>query len=138
MRQLRTFPSPQRRRIGSMLLCGMARKALALGCLVTVVAIFATTAFAATYERFLPAGFYPYGTSAGSSFNSIWVRSHSYTTTQTDRTVTLIDNVTYSWHGTTRGTATEINARWDNSTVKKGHCILHTSGTVACTVFDYL
>ncbi len=113
------------------------RRFVPLACLLAVAAVFAGIALAATYERHLPAGFYPYWTASSSSFSSSWVRENSYTTQWVERTVTLIDNVSYSWHGTTRGAAPEINARWSSGPVKKGYCKLHSSGTVACTVFDY-
>ena len=99
--------------------------------------VLAGSAAAATYERFLPAGSYSYGTSASSSYGSSWINANSHTTTAVDRTITLIDNVSYSWHGTHRSTAPDVWASWNSSTVKKGYCVLHTSGTVACTVFDY-
>ena len=107
-----------------------------VGSAVIAAAIFAAAAFAASQQH-LPARYYGGGTDSSSSYSSSWRTSNSHTTSYTDRTVTLIDNVSYGWHGTVRGTAADINAQWHTSTGKKGYCRLHQGGYVACTVFDH-
>ena len=108
----------------------------ALALAVVAAAWFAAVAFAASQQH-LPAGYHPGGTASSSTYSSWWRTENSHTSSSTDRTVTLIDNVSYGWHGTVRGTAADINARWHTTTGKKGYCRLHQGGYVACTAFDF-
>jgi hypothetical protein len=104
-------------------------------CLVFLACITAGSAWA--YYQFLPTGGYTGGTDANSTFSSAWITANTHTSTATDRTITLIDNVSYSWHDTKRSSAADLNASWNSSTVKKGYCLLHQSGTVACTIYEF-
>jgi hypothetical protein len=102
-------------------------------CVVLVASVTAGSAWA--YYQFLPTGGYGGGTSADSTYSSSWNWANTHTSTATDRTITLIDNVSYSWHDTKRSGAADLNAQWNDPTVKKGYCQLHQTGTVACTIY---
>ncbi len=101
-----------------------------------VAAIVSSVALAAS-ELHLPGQYYAGQTDSGSSYSSSWRTEISHTTSSTDRSVTLIDNVSYSWHDTERGTGADIDAHWSSATGKKGYCILHQGGYVGCSVFDF-
>ena len=65
-----------------------------------------------------------------SSYSSQWWDNYFIKDSNgvSDTMVTLIDNVTYSWHGTVRNTASQQKAWWVSSVVKKGYCKFY-SGT---------
>lgn len=63
---------------------------------------------------------------AGSAYSSGWHYNYFFKENGLDATVTFIDNVSYSWHGTVRGTSSTIYARWYVSNVKRGHCFSHS------------
>lgn len=101
-----------------------------------VALVLAAAAFAAS-QNHLPGGYYPGGTGSSSSYSSSWKTEGSHAEGSTDRTVTLIDNASYSWHGTMRSASADIYAHWYSSAVKKGHCRLNQGGSVGCTVFNF-
>jgi hypothetical protein len=122
-----------------MLRCGRTSRRFAVAVTFVVLAsvsVLAGVALAA-YQRHLAAGLHPPPSDSSSTYSSAWRSENSYSTSGVDRTVTLIDNVSYSWHGTNRGTSDDLWAHWYNSTVKKGYCNLHSGGYVASTVFDF-
>ena len=69
-----------------------------------------------------PRYWYP-GESASSSWKSGWYRTtFNKSSSGYDTTVTFIDNVSYSWHGTVRNKDMVTVGLWFSSQVKKAHC----------------
>jgi hypothetical protein len=53
-----------------------------------------------------------------------------------DKMTTFIDNVSYSWHNTTRNTAYETIARWAyNGTNRRGYCRWYDSRSAGANCF---
>ena len=63
---------------------------------------------------------------AGSSYSANWRYNYFFKQGGFDATVTFIDNVSYSWHATVRGTGSTIYTYWFVSNVKRGHCRSYT------------
>lgn len=63
---------------------------------------------------------------AGSTYSSSWQYNYFFKQGGYDGTVSFIDNVSYAWHATVRGTAPTIYTYWFVSNVKRGHCRSHT------------
>jgi hypothetical protein len=103
---------------------------------VVLALVVAATAFAAHDQIHLPFGSYIGGTASSSSYSSAWRIEFSGAVGWADRTVTLIDNTSYSWHGTSRGTGDLVTARWSSAAVKKGFCRLHGTARIECTVLN--
>lgn len=95
-----------------------------------------TAAALAASQNHLPGGYHLGGTGSSSYYASYWVVEGTHADGYVDRTVTLIDNVGYGWHGTMRSDRADFSASWYSNTVKKGYCALHQSGAVGCTVFS--
>ena len=81
---------------------------------------------------------WPAGAAYSTSFSPSWWRNTFYKTASFDTTITFIDNVTYGWHSTVRGTATFQESHWLSSQVKKAHCRANTGANVwaACTAYN--
>jgi hypothetical protein len=78
------------------------------------------------------------GQGAGSSFSPNWVRNTFWKQSSNAwTTVTFIDNVSYSWHFTTRSTGFFTSTWWFSSQVKKAHCVANSSGFYgSCHVYS--
>jgi hypothetical protein len=98
---------------------------------VTLALVFglAFTASAAAGEfMYQPTKYWTAGEGAGSSFSASWVRNSFWKQTPDPwTTVTFIDNVSYSWHFTTKSTGYVTSTWWFSSKVKKAHCLAHNS-----------
>jgi hypothetical protein len=67
------------------------------------------------------------GQGGSSSFSSGWMLNTMGKNAPFDSTITFIDNVSYSWHSTLRGSGTVLQTHWLSSAVKKGHCRANVS-----------
>lgn len=78
------------------------------------------------------------GQGASSSFSSSWWRSIMTKNASFDSTVTFIDNTSYSWHATLRGTGTFLATHWFSPRVKKAHCRANVAASVpaSCTAVN--
>lgn len=84
-------------------------------------AVFAGSAIAGIY---LPNQYCVAGTNGSSSYSSSWHSNTFYTEySGPDKTVTLIDNVSYGWHATVRNTNQSTFTSWNVSNVKKAYCL---------------
>jgi hypothetical protein len=93
----------------------------------------ASTAFAA-YQYAPPRQWTP-GASAASYFSSGWYANYFMTWgSGYDKTVTFIDNVTYSWHNTKRGTSDYLETYAPFDGTYKAHCISHGYFWGSCNV----
>jgi hypothetical protein len=101
--------------------------------LVTAVAAFALAfsaiAWAGTSDYYSSPSWSP-GQGGSSSFSSSWMMNVMSKLAAFDSTVTFIDNVSYSWHSTLRGSSTYLSTYWFSSAVKKGHCRSNVSAGV--------
>jgi hypothetical protein len=72
------------------------------------------------------------------SFSPSWWRNTFYKNASFDTTITFIDNVSYGWHSTVRGTATFLSTHWLSSQVKKAHCRVNSNANAwaACTAYN--
>ncbi len=102
----------------------MRRLSIALVALVATLVVAGTAlAGATTYAG--PKQWSP-GEGAGSSYSSSWKYNYFFKESGYDATVTFIDNVSYSWHATVRGTGSTVYTYWFVSNVKRGHCRSNT------------
>lgn len=110
---------------------------LTLSCVACALA-FTATALAGAHA--FAYGVYWYaGKDAGSSYSSSWYKtSFNKESSGYDTTVTLIDNVSYSWHGTARNTnLVTWSDAWFSSTGKKGYCKAWSSAFYgSCYVYN--
>lgn len=85
---------------------------------------------------YLPAGYHTSADVGNSTYSTSWSSSTNYSPDCCfDKQVTLIDNVTYSWHGTARNTNNSTIANWYEPSIgKKGHCQHFMGGYSACSV----
>jgi hypothetical protein len=74
----------------------------------------------------------------GTSFSPSWWRDLFYKNANFDTTVAFIDNVSYGWHNTLRGTSTIQDIHWFSSAVKKAHCHSNVNASAwgACTAYN--
>ena len=77
------------------------------------------------------------GQSAGSGFSSTWLRNYFSTYgSGYDKTVTWIDNKTYGWHNTVRGTGQTTTTYFPYPGTYKAHCRANSSFFYgSCTVY---
>jgi hypothetical protein len=100
--------------------------------------VFAASALAGPHA--FAYGWYWYaGMDASSSYSASWYKvSFNKANSGYDTTVTMIDNVSYSWHGTARNSnLVTWSDAWFSSVVKKGYCKAHESNFYgSCYVYD--
>jgi len=92
-------------------------------CIVVAALATAASAFAGS-TAFIYGHYWYAGQDASSAYSSSWYKaSFNKQAGGYDTTITLIDNVSYSWHGTHRDThlVTWTDA-WFSSIGKKGYC----------------
>ena len=101
-----------------------ARRRAVVAAAVAVAALWAATAAMAGASAFIYGHYWFNGQSASSSFSPSWYRaSFNKPSSGYDTTITLIDNVTYSWHGTRRSSEVVTwSDAWFSSASKKGYC----------------
>jgi hypothetical protein len=98
-----------------------------LACSIVLVAALSVVGGAlASVETFAgPRYWYP-GESAGSSYRGSWYRAtFNKASSGYETTVTFIDNVSYSWHGTSRNADIVTVALWFSGQTKRAHCRAH-------------
>lgn len=114
----------------------MKRSLLAVTVLAFALAL-CTSAWAGSVSYYSSPGWSP-GQGASSSFSSSWWQSIMAKNASFDSTVTFIDNVSYSWHSTLRGSGTYLSTHWLSSQVKKAHCRANVSSSAyaSCTAVN--
>ena len=99
--------------------------------------VFCSSAWAAT-ATYAASSTWWSGQSASTSYSSGWVRNLFYKSPRYfDTTVTFIDNVSYGWHNTLRGSGI-LDIWWFSSAVKKAHCHSNVTASAwgACTAYS--
>ena len=101
----------------------MRRKLVALAAALAGALATAAIAFASTNTYRGPM-YWSCPCDGSSPYGSQWIENWFVKSTSgiSDTMVTLIDNTSYSWHGTVRSTASAQKAWWVSSIVKKGYC----------------
>jgi hypothetical protein len=101
----------------------MRRRLVAVATALAGFLISAVVAFAATNTYRGPM-YWSCLCDGSSPYASQWIENWFVKSTSgiSDTMVTLIDNASYSWHGTVRNTASAQKAWWVSSAVKKGYC----------------
>jgi hypothetical protein len=101
----------------------MRRKLVAVSAAVVSVLVTAAIGLAATNTYRGPM-YWSCPCDGSSPYASQWIENWFVKSTSgvSDTMVTLIDNTSYSWHGTVRSTAATQKAWWVSSAVKKGYC----------------
>jgi hypothetical protein len=101
----------------------MHRRVIATACVVAAALVTAASAFAGA-TAFAYGRYWSAGGSASSAYSSSWYKaSFNKQSSGHDTTITLIDNVSYSWHGTRRDSALVTwTDPWFSSVGKKGYC----------------
>jgi len=98
----------------------------------------ATSAFAGA-SAFIYGHYWSAGQSASSAYSSSWYKaSFNKQSGGYDTTITLIDNVSYSWHGTHRDSnLVTFSDAWFSSVGKKGYCKAWSSNFYgSCYVYN--
>jgi hypothetical protein len=99
--------------------------------------VFCTSAWAGS-TTYVSSWSWSAGYGYGTSYSSSWWRDLMYKNANFDSTVSFIDNTSYGWHGTLRGTGAILDIHWFSSDVKKAHC--HSNVNVnawgACTAYN--
>ncbi|MFO7571179.1 MAG: hypothetical protein R6W48_01075 [Gaiellaceae bacterium] len=96
--------------------------------LVLVFALAFSASALAGELMYQPTKYWSAGQGAGSTFSSSWVRNSFWKQSSAAwTTVTFIDNVSYSWHFTTKSTGYVTSTWWFGSQVKKAHCVANSS-----------
>jgi ABC-type sugar transport system substrate-binding protein len=97
----------------------------------------ASNASAAAFGYVWPSIGWSYGQSASSQYDSVWKDNwFQKSAPGYDTVATLIDNTSYSWHGTVRNTFQVTMAQWQSSAVKKAYVRSYASGfTGNCLVW---
>ena len=109
----------------------MKRSLFAMTVLVFALAL-CTSAWAGSVSYYSSPYWSP-GQGGSSSFSSSWWRNMMTKNASFDSTITLIDNVSYSWHATVRGPGTYLTTHWFSSQVKKGHCRANVGSSAHAT-----
>jgi len=101
----------------------MGRKLVAAATALACALVSAAIAFAGTNTYRGPM-YWSCPCDGSSPYASQWIENWFVKSTSgvSDTMVTLIDNGSYGWHGTVRGTASTQKAWWVSSAVKKGYC----------------
>lgn len=73
------------------------------------------------------------GQGGSSSFGSQWWQNIMAKDAAFDSTITFIDNASYGWHSTMRGSSTYLSTHWLTSQVKKAHCRANGSSSARAT-----
>ena len=110
----------------------MRRGAALLAALAASLVLTSTAAAAYAYAG--PKQWAP-GMGAGTGFSSGWLANNFQTYGGgTDKSVTFIDNRTYSWHNTRRGTSDYLETYPPLSGTFKAHCVAHAYFWGSCNV----
>jgi hypothetical protein len=113
-------------------------RVLVAACVAGAALATATSAFAGA-SAFIYGHYWSAGQSASSAYSSSWYKaSFNKQSGGYDTTITLIDNVSYSWHGTHRDSnLVTFSDAWFSSVGKKGYCKAWSSNFYgSCYVYN--
>jgi hypothetical protein len=113
------------------------RKARMVAAAAVLALVFCASAWAGT-TTYAGSWSWPAGQAYSTSYSSAWWRNLFYKNAYFDTTVTFIDNTSYGWHATLRGTAPILDIHWFSSEVKKAHCHSNVQAQAwgACTAYN--
>lgn len=105
--------------------------------LVAAALVIGATARAAVVP-YMSSSWWSVGMGNSSAYSSSWFQNVMSKNAPFDSTITFIDNTSYSWHATRRGTHWYLSTHWLTSQVKKAHCRSNVSVDIraACTVYS--
>jgi hypothetical protein len=102
-----------------------------------VALVMVTPANAVIEENYVTYRAWSIGSSGNSSYSGNWYENIFFKDyAGYDTTVTFIDNTSYSWHNTVRNTLKQTRTTWNNTAVKRAHCVSHVGGFYGlCSVY---